>query len=116
METPNRLQENISAMVDKELPASEVELTLAALSEPEGLAAWHLYHLTGDVLRAHQPEAGLSAGFAARLAERLAAEELPGPVDDTAASEGSATATATTATIVTTTTTTTTATATATLP
>ncbi|GGY30976.1 sigma-E factor negative regulatory protein [Pseudoduganella albidiflava] len=114
METPNRLQENISAMVDKELPACEVELTLAALSEPEGLAAWRLYHLAGDVLRAHQPEAGLSAGFAARLAERLATEEMPGRPADTAPREGSATATATTTT--TTTTITATTIATATLP
>jgi sigma-E factor negative regulatory protein RseA len=82
METPTRLQENISAMVDNELPASEVELTLAALSEPEGLAAWRMYHLVGDALRAHQPEAELSTGFAARLAERLAAEELPDPDPD----------------------------------
>lgn len=77
METPTRLQEHISAMVDNELPASEAELTLAALSEPEGLAAWRMYHLVGDALRAHQPAAELSAGFGARLAERLAAEEPP---------------------------------------
>lgn len=96
METPNRLQENISAMVDKELPASDVELTLAALSEPKGLAAWRLYHLIGDALCAHQPEAELSAGFAARLAERLAAEELPGRPVEPAVREGSATVTAAT--------------------
>ena len=90
METPNRLQENISAMVDNELPACEVELTLAALSEPEGLAAWRLYHLVGDALRAHQPEAELSASFAARLAQALAAEELPGRPGNDAAQEGSA--------------------------
>ena len=90
METPTRLQENISAMVDNELPASEVELTLAALSEPEGLAAWRMYHLVGDALRAHQPEAELPAGFSERLAERLAAEELPGRPADPAMQEGSA--------------------------
>lgn len=100
METPNRLQENISAMVDNELPASEMELTLAALSEPDGLVAWRLYHLVGDVLRAHQPEAELSAGFTARLAGCLAAEDLPGKPADAVAREGTATATTTaTATI-----------------
>lgn len=78
MEIPTRLQERISAMVDNELPASDVELTLAALSEPEGRATWRLYHLVGDALRAHQPEAELSSGFAARLAQRLATEESPG--------------------------------------
>ncbi|WP_338764381.1 sigma-E factor negative regulatory protein [Massilia sp. METH4] len=93
METPTRLQENISAMVDNELPESEVELTLAALSEPEGLAAWRIYHIVGDALRVHQPEVELSAGFAARLAERLAAEELPGSPGADAAQQGSATAT-----------------------
>ena len=95
METPNRLQENISAMVDNELPASEMELTLAALSEPDGLVAWHLYHLVGDVLRAHQPEAELSAGFTARLTGCLAAEELPGKPANAVAREGAATTTAT---------------------
>lgn len=88
METPNRLQENISAMVDNELPPCEVELTLAALSEPGGLAAWRLYHLVGDALRAHQPEAELSAAFTARLAERLAGETMPGKPADAAAREG----------------------------
>ncbi|MBB3222567.1 sigma-E factor negative regulatory protein [Pseudoduganella umbonata] len=96
METPNRLQENISAMVDNELPASEVELTLAALSEPEGLAAWRLYHAAGDALRAHQPEAELSGDFTARLAERLAAEELPGRPADPAVHQDAAPAPAVT--------------------
>jgi sigma-E factor negative regulatory protein RseA len=91
METATGLKAHISAMVDNELPASEVELTLAALSEPEGLATWRLYHLVGDALRSHQPEAELSPGFAARLAECLAAEELPGRPAD-ASHEGSAAA------------------------
>ena len=82
METSTRLQENISAMVDNELPAYEVELTLAALAEPEGQATWHLYHLIRDTLRADASGTALSAGFTARLAERLAQEELPGrPAD-----------------------------------
>jgi sigma-E factor negative regulatory protein RseA len=82
MDTPDRLKENISAMVDNELPASDIELTLAALSEPDGLEAWRMYHLVGDALRAHQPEAELPPGFPARLAERLAGEPAPGrPAD-----------------------------------
>ncbi len=84
METPTRLKEHISAMVDNELPACELELTMAALSEPEGLAAWRIYHFVGDALRAHQPASDLSPGFAARLAERLAAEESPGRPADAA--------------------------------
>jgi sigma-E factor negative regulatory protein RseA len=82
MEPSTRLQENISVMVDNELPACEVELTLAALAEPEGREAWHLYHLIRDTLRAAAAVPELSPGFAERLAERLADEELPGrPAD-----------------------------------
>ncbi len=65
-------------MVDNELPAADVELTLAALSAPEGQAAWRLYHMVGDVLRNHAVEAEMSPACAARLAERLANEALPG--------------------------------------
>lgn len=74
MDTSTRLQENISAMVDGELPACDVELTLAALSEPEGQAAWHLYQLIGDVLRADTAGGELRDDFAVRLARRLAGE------------------------------------------
>jgi sigma-E factor negative regulatory protein RseA len=101
METPTRLLEHVSAMVDNELPASDVELALAVLSEPEGLAAWRMYHFVGDALRAHQPDAELSPGFAARLAERLAAEELPGLPADTARQGSAANATVTATTTVT---------------
>jgi sigma-E factor negative regulatory protein RseA len=87
MDTSDRLKENISAMVDNALPACEAELTLAALSEPDGRQAWHLYHLIGDTLRAQAATADVTADFAARLAMRLAGEEPPGrpmpePADD----------------------------------
>ena len=78
MDTSTRLQENISAMVDGELPACEVELTLAALSAPEGRATWHTYQLIGDLLRADSAGSELSPAFAARLARHLADEALPG--------------------------------------
>jgi sigma-E factor negative regulatory protein RseA len=77
-----RLQENISALTDGELPACDVELTMAALADPQGEAAWRAYRLIGDVLRADAAEVESSPGFAARLATRLAAEPLPGhPVE-----------------------------------
>ena len=91
MDTSDRLKENISAMVDNALPACEAELTLAALSEPDGAQAWHLYHLIGDTLRAQAATADVSPDFATRLAERLAGEQPPGrpapeTVDDAPAS------------------------------
>lgn len=77
-----RLQENISALTDGELPACDVELTMAALADPQGRAAWDAYRLIGDVLRADAAEVESTPGFAARLAARLAAEPLPGlPVE-----------------------------------
>jgi len=80
-----RLQENISAMVDGELPDCDVELTMAALAGADGHARWHAYQLIGDVLRADAAGAGLSAGFRARLAKRLAREAFPSEADDAAA-------------------------------
>jgi len=80
-----RLQENISAMVDGELPDCDVELTMAALAGADGRARWHAYQLIGDVLRADAAGTGLSAGFRARLAERLAREAFPSEADGPAA-------------------------------
>jgi sigma-E factor negative regulatory protein RseA len=78
MDTQKRLHENISALVDGELPDSERELALAALGTVEGQAAWRAYHLTGDVLRS-TPGGELSAGFEAALAARLATEPEHAP-------------------------------------
>lgn len=73
-----RLQENISALADGELPACDVELTMAALAEPEGQAAWDAYRLIGDVLRADAAAVPMAPGCRERLAHKLAAEPLPG--------------------------------------
>ncbi|MRW93239.1 transcriptional regulator [Duganella sp. FT80W] len=73
MDTQKKLREHISALADGELPDGERELAFAALATPEGQAAWRAYHLSGDVLRA-TPGGGLSDGFSARLAARLALE------------------------------------------
>lgn len=80
-----RLQENISAMVDGELPDCDAELTMAALAGADGRSRWHAYQLIGDVLRADAAGAGLSAGFRARLAARLAHEAFPSGPDEAAA-------------------------------
>ncbi|PHV07011.1 transcriptional regulator [Janthinobacterium sp. BJB412] len=73
MDTLKSLHENISALADGELPVSELELTLAALNDPEARRAWQAYHLIGDVLRCAEARPGLD--FAARVAARLAAED-----------------------------------------
>lgn len=74
METQKRLHENISALADGELAASEVELALAALGTPEGQAAWDAYHQIGHTLRSDHFGVDLSPGFSSRLASRLATE------------------------------------------
>lgn len=73
MDTQKRLHEHISALADGELSDSERELAFAALDTPEGQAAWHAYHLAGDVLR-NTPSGELSGGFNARLTAALDAE------------------------------------------
>ena len=73
MDTLKSLHENISALADGELPDSELELTLAALNDPEARRAWQTYHLIGDVLRCAEARPGVD--FAARVAARLAAED-----------------------------------------
>jgi sigma-E factor negative regulatory protein RseA len=78
MDTQKRLHENISALVDGELPDSEGELALAALGTAEGQVAWRAYHLIGDVLR-NTPGAEPGARFEAALAQRLAAEPPHAP-------------------------------------
>lgn len=75
MDTHKKLREHISALADGELPESERELALAALSTPEGRAAWQAYQLAGDALRA-APGAELGDGFQSRLAARLALEPV----------------------------------------
>jgi len=83
-----KLREHISALMDGELPDADQELALAALQEPDGQAAWELYHLAGDTLRTAVVPA-LSPDFRKRLAARLADEPAPlrPAVDTTAAVE-----------------------------
>lgn len=79
MDMLKRLHEHISAMVDGELPDHEAGLAMAALSEPEGRAAWRAYQLIGDVLRSDASGAELGEGFTVRLAARLDVEVPPAP-------------------------------------
>lgn len=76
MYTNKKLREHISALMDGELPDADQELALAALHEPDGRAAWELYHLAGDILRSGAVPA-LPPDFRTRLAARLADEPAP---------------------------------------
>lgn len=61
------LREQLSALIDGELPAEECELLVKRISSSSELArSWHAYHLIGDALRDQ-----LSAGAAQRLAPRV---------------------------------------------
>jgi sigma-E factor negative regulatory protein RseA len=75
MDTNKKNRERISALSDDALPRDDHELACAALRTPDGMAAWEVYHLIGDLLRTGE-SADLSPGFAARLSARLAAEPL----------------------------------------
>ena len=77
MDTNKKIRETISSFMDDELSDADAELALAGLRERDGIAAWRLYHEIGDTLRAETDAPALSPGFAARLAERLAAEPVP---------------------------------------
>lgn len=73
MDTHKKIREHISALSDGELPAADLELAFAALQGADGQHAWDTYFRIGDELRA-QATPALSAGFAERLAQKLAAE------------------------------------------
>jgi sigma-E factor negative regulatory protein RseA len=88
MDTNKKNREYISALMDGEIPESDLELAMAALGGPEGEQAWDAYHHIGGLLRA-EAGADLSPGFSERLAARLAAEPLP--CKRSAAAEPSAT-------------------------
>jgi sigma-E factor negative regulatory protein RseA len=75
MDTNKKNRERISALSDDALPKDDHELACAALRTADGMAAWEVYHLIGDVLRTGEA-ADLSPGFAARLSARLASEPL----------------------------------------
>lgn len=77
MDTNKKIRETISSFMDDELSDADAELALAGLRERDGIDAWRLYHEIGDTLRAETDAPALSPGFAARLAERLAAEPVP---------------------------------------
>lgn len=68
------MKSKISALIDDELGAHEVDGIVAALrSDPDAIDAWRTYHLVGDALRNAHP---LSQGFSERFSRRLAGEPI----------------------------------------
>lgn len=66
------MNERISALMDGELEGRAAAQAMDLLaSDPQALQAWRAYHLISDAMR---DTPLLSAGFAAAVAERLAAE------------------------------------------
>jgi sigma-E factor negative regulatory protein RseA len=63
--------EEISLLMDGELDAEHVDGVCAGLSEARCVATWVCYHVIGDALRGNPPP---TPGFAARFAEKFAAE------------------------------------------
>lgn len=66
------MKEQISALMDGELDGQAADGAIASLhGEGESLEAWRTYHLISDAMRDTRL---LSAGFAARVAQRLEQE------------------------------------------
>lgn len=78
-----KLKEKISAYIDSELAAEEVDTIVDSLRhEPNARDDWFLYHLTGDALRG-QPAMG--DGFSKSIIEKLKTVKIDpsyDPLDD----------------------------------
>jgi len=75
-QTQTMLLEQVSALADGQLDGEEVrQVVVRAGEQGELQAAWHRYHLIGDVLRTgrHEPCTNASA-FVAQLQQRMALE------------------------------------------
>ena len=70
----------LSAMVDGEVAASEIDWVLRRLSrDSDARDRWERYHLISDMIQGHAP-AMLDIDFAARIRAAIEAEPLPQPV------------------------------------
>ncbi len=81
MDDVSRTKELISALADGQLRGDELASAVRlAASDAEARAAWHVYHLVGDVLRSQDLAcASTDAAFMARLSARLAHEPMDAP-------------------------------------
>ncbi|MFO1422567.1 MAG: sigma-E factor negative regulatory protein [Candidatus Competibacteraceae bacterium] len=70
----------LSAMVDGEVAASEIDWVLRRLSrDSDARDRWERYHLISDMIQDHAPVV-LDIDFAARIRAAIEAEPLPQPV------------------------------------
>lgn len=71
-------RELVSALVDGQLRGNDLANAIRlAAGEPDAQAAWHAYHLAGDVLRSSElASAASDAAFMARLRTSLAGESV----------------------------------------
>lgn len=67
------MNEDLSRLMDGELPESDVDRVLAECRSPEVLSSWTCYHLIGDALRGTRD---LSPRLGRRFAQALAAEPV----------------------------------------
>ncbi len=65
------MNEELSRLMDDDLPDSDVERVLGECRRPDALSAWACYHVIGDTLRGTQ---GISSRASTRVAEALASE------------------------------------------
>lgn len=56
MEPNQNLEEQISALVDGECVAQELDHVISALSQPEHQQRWAIYHRIGDLIRDQEPD------------------------------------------------------------
>ncbi|WP_353235092.1 sigma-E factor negative regulatory protein [Diaphorobacter ruginosibacter] len=71
-------REQLSALADGELVSAQCAEAVAFADSDEGRAAWHEYHLIGDVLRSSELARPLSCDLVSRLRAQLAQEARPG--------------------------------------
>lgn len=77
------MKEKISAYIDSELAAEEVDTIVDSLRhEPNARDDWFLYHLTGDALRG---QTAMDDGFSKGIIEKLKTVKIDpsyDPLDD----------------------------------
>lgn len=76
MDSGDKTRQELSALADGELDASQAARLIKRLGTDDLRATWDVYHQIGDVLRTEAMAAAVSPGFSRRLAERLAAEPV----------------------------------------
>ncbi|MBC7514645.1 MAG: histidine kinase [Herminiimonas sp.] len=74
MNTNKTMDARISAFADGSLDVAQHAQLLLALEQPAALQTWEAYHCIGDVLRSSETVIDLSAGFASKMADLMAAE------------------------------------------